>query len=57
MLSRRSQAIDKKANGYDPAKVLGAAKDVHDQLLRNNTKYELKTGFDFFDEPPAVFLG
>lgn len=43
-------AIDKKANGYDPAKVLGAAKDVYNQLLRNISKYELKTGFDFFDE-------
>jgi archaellum biogenesis ATPase FlaH len=44
------EAIEKKANGYDPAKVLDAAKDVYNQLLRNTSRYELKTGFDFFDE-------
>ena len=43
-------AIEKKAIGYDPARVLNAAKDVYDQLLRNTSKYELKTGFDLFDK-------
>ena len=44
------EAIDKKAIGYDPVRVLEAAKDVYNQLLRNTSKYELKTGFEFFDE-------
>jgi hypothetical protein len=44
------ETIEKKATGYNADKVLGAAKEVYNQLLRNNSKYELKTGFDLFDD-------